>query len=230
MIATRVMVVLAVVALTLTACGNAGHQAPLLAAGAVSGQLEDGLRVVTLDARTRDQLIRVYRGDYVRPQLSSGEPFTLTIPTLQVDKSFPAPAGEPPYFKAELGGSFAFQAGKAAGRLEVIEYEAAAYREVSAREAVDLLDLQKPVILDVRTPGEFAEGHLEGAMLVPVQEFQQRLGELAAHKDDPVFVYCRSGNRSTVAAKMLVDAGFAQVINLRHGIREWTKEGLPVVK
>ena len=85
-------------------------------------------------------------------------------------------------------------------------------------------------MLDVRTPREFAEGHLEGAMLIPVQVLQARLGELAGHKDEPVFVYCKTGNRSTVAAKLLVDAGHTEVVNLRRGIREWQSAGLPVVR
>jgi rhodanese-related sulfurtransferase len=63
-----------------------------------------------------------------------------------------------------------------------------------------------------------------------VQDFQRRLGELLPHKQDPVLVYCASGNRSTVAAKLLVDAGFVQVANLRRGISEWSREGLPTVK
>ena len=48
-------------------------------------------------------------------------------------------------------------------------------------------------------------------------------------KARPLLVYCRSGNRSTVAAKLLIDAGFNDVINLRHGIVEWEREGLPIV-
>jgi rhodanese-related sulfurtransferase len=63
-----------------------------------------------------------------------------------------------------------------------------------------------------------------------VQALQGRIAELAAHKQEPVLIYCASGNRSTVAAKLLIDAGFEQVINLRRGIAEWNRAGLPVVK
>ena len=63
-----------------------------------------------------------------------------------------------------------------------------------------------------------------------MQEFQKRIGELAAHKDDPILVYCRTGNRSTVAAKLMIDAGFTQVVNLRRGIVDWSRQGLPIVK
>ena len=82
----------------------------------------------------------------------------------------------------------------------------------------------------MRSAREFAGGHLGGAVLLPVQELQKRLGELAGDKDRPVFVYCRTGNRSNVAAKLLVDAGHKQVVNLRTGIVGWQQAGLPVIK
>ena len=127
-------------------------------------------------------------------------------------------------------GRFAFTAGPVSGTFEVLEYRAAAYREMGAAEAAAMIANLKPFLLDVRTPGEFAGGHLEGAVLLPVQQMQARLGELSAHRDDPVFIYCQSGNRSTVAAKLLIDAGFTNVMNLRRGIIEWKGAGLPVVK
>ena len=193
-------------------------------------EIEAGLRVLTFDAKTTDQKFRVYRGDYVRAELGTDEPFTLEIPTLDITQVYPAPAGERPYFKLPRVGSFEFRIGDAQGMIEAVEYEAANYREVSAKDAVGLIANLDPLILDVRTEREFAGSHLEGATLIPVQVFKQRLGELAGAKDRPVFVYCRSGNRSTVAAKMLIDAGFEQVINLRRGIVEWERDGLPTVE
>ena len=186
--------------------------------------------MLTFDPVAQGQHLRVYRGDYVRPELSTGEPFTLEIPALKVAQRFSGTADEQAHFRVPDAGSFDFRIGPASGTIEAVEYRAANYREVSAREAAPMIANLKPVIVDVRTPGEFAGGHLEGAVLIPVQEFQRRLGELAPSKHVPVFVYCRSGNRSTVAAKLLVDSGFTDVINLRRGIVEWTQEGLPVVK
>ncbi len=210
-------------------CGSSGEQSDP-AQPSISGRVEAGLRVLTFDPAATDQSLRIYRGDYVRPELTGSESFTLEIPALGVTHTAPVPEGERAYFKVPEAGSFEFTIGSAGGVIEAVEYAASHYREVSARDAAGLIANLDPVILDVRTPGEFSGGHLEGAVLIPVQEIQKRLGELTAEKDRPVLVYCRSGNRSTVAAKVLVDAGFSQVVNLRKGINDWNREGLPVVK
>jgi len=68
-------------------------------------------------------------------------------------------------------------------------------------------------LVDVRTPGEFAAGHLPGAINIPLQELDSRLGELA-RKETPVVLYCRSGRRSSSAARTLKSAGFAAVHDL----------------
>ena len=68
-------------------------------------------------------------------------------------------------------------------------------------------------LVDVRSPGEFAAGHLPGAVNIPVDEIDGRLGELEP-KDAPVVVYCRSGARSSSAARALEGAGFSKVHNL----------------
>lgn len=69
------------------------------------------------------------------------------------------------------------------------------------------------LLLDVRTPGEFASGHIKGAMNIPVQELGSRFGEVGA-TDRPVVVYCASGMRSARAAAMLRAKGWAEVYNL----------------
>ena len=68
-------------------------------------------------------------------------------------------------------------------------------------------------LVDVRTPAEFASGHLPGAINIPVQELGDRLAELQP-KDTPVVLYCRSGRRSSSAARTLKSAGFAAVHDL----------------
>jgi phage shock protein E len=69
------------------------------------------------------------------------------------------------------------------------------------------------VVLDVRTGSEFASGHVPGATNIPVQELSGRLSELGEDKARPIVVYCRSGNRSTSAKQILVDAGYTNVLN-----------------
>jgi phage shock protein E len=69
------------------------------------------------------------------------------------------------------------------------------------------------LLLDVRTPGEFASGHLDGALNVPVQELGSRLGELG-DKQRAIVVYCRSGARSGRAKRLLSSRGYASVHDL----------------
>ena len=66
------------------------------------------------------------------------------------------------------------------------------------------------LLLDVRTPGEFAGGHIEGALNIPVQELGARVSEVGP-KSRPVVVYCRSGGRSCAAAGILSQAGYEVV-------------------
>ena len=75
------------------------------------------------------------------------------------------------------------------------------------------------LLVDVRTFEEFTSGHLPGAVNIPVQELDRRLGELGP-KDRPIVLYCRSGNRSGRAARMLERAGFATIHHLG-SIRRW---------
>lgn len=73
---------------------------------------------------------------------------------------------------------------------------------------------QGAVLLDVRTQGEFAAGHVEGAVNVPVGELKTNLGQVAAKKDQPIVVYCQSGRRSAAAKTILEEAGFLKVVDL----------------
>jgi rhodanese-related sulfurtransferase len=68
-------------------------------------------------------------------------------------------------------------------------------------------------LVDVRSPGEFAGGHIEGAVNIPVGALGDRLGEVGP-KDRPVVLYCASGARSAMAARMLKSRGYSQVRNL----------------
>ena len=81
---------------------------------------------------------------------------------------------------------------------------------ISSDEAKALVK-QGALLLDVRTAGEFASGHVEGAVNVPVQELEARL---PAEKDRAVVIYCQSGRRSAAAREMLLKAGFAKVFDL----------------
>jgi phage shock protein E len=87
-----------------------------------------------------------------------------------------------------------------------------ASNRVSAADAHQLV-AEGARLLDVRSPGEFASGHLDGALNIPVDTLDRRLGEVG-EKDVPVVVYCRSGARSAQAARVLRAAGFEKVSDL----------------
>ena len=84
------------------------------------------------------------------------------------------------------------------------------------------------VILDVRTVGEFDEGHIMDAINIPVGEIADRLDELT--KEDDLLVYCRTGNRSGSAVRILSDAGYTKVYHMHEGISVWIQQGHPVVQ
>lgn len=85
------------------------------------------------------------------------------------------------------------------------------------------------VILDVRTPAEFAEARLDGSIMVDYNaaDFRDRVDELA--KDVPYVMYCRSGNRSAGAREIMRELGFTEVYEIGGGINDWVRSGLPVV-
>ncbi len=103
----------------------------------------------------------------------------------------------------------------------------AVFRNVSV---TDLKNASEPdkIILDVRTQGEYDEGHVEGVVLIPVQQLADRLDELP--KDKPLYVICRSGNRSMTASEILEKAGFKDIRNVQGGILAWQRAGYPVVR
>lgn len=99
---------------------------------------------------------------------------------------------------------------------------------VPATEFENIIKGDSVQILDVRTPLEYAEGHIAGALNINVQsdDFQQ-VAEKELSKDSTILVYCRSGRRSMNAAEILTKLGY-KVINLKGGIIEWREDGLPV--
>jgi sulfur-carrier protein adenylyltransferase/sulfurtransferase len=97
-------------------------------------------------------------------------------------------------------------------------------REVSREEARKLVD-EGAQLLDVRAEHEWEAGRIAGAAHVPLPELPQRLGEI--DRDRPAVVYCRGGNRSSMAADALADAGF-EAVKLSEGIVGWAGDDLPL--
>jgi phage shock protein E len=99
---------------------------------------------------------------------------------------------------------------------------------IPVTEALDILKTPDLVILDVRTPAEFQEGHLKNAQSLDfyASDFQSRL--LTLDKKKPYLLYCHSGTRSGKTLKMLQEAGFEKVYDLAGGYQSWKAAGQPV--
>jgi rhodanese-related sulfurtransferase len=97
-------------------------------------------------------------------------------------------------------------------------------REVSREELKKLLD-EGAQLVDVRADHEWEMGRIEGATHLPLAELAERAGEI--DKDRPVVLYCRGGNRSTMAAEALAAEGY-EAVKLREGIVGWSEAGLPL--
>lgn len=96
------------------------------------------------------------------------------------------------------------------------------YRDVSAAEALGLWERTPGlVVLDVRTPGEYASGHIPGARLVPVDELEARVRELPP-SETTMLVTCAAGGRSAVACDLLGHRGYTRLLNLVGGMGAWS--------
>jgi rhodanese-related sulfurtransferase len=225
---TRWKLTLALAAFLLAALTAAS---PAATAAEVSGRLEAGLRILPIDGQASVQNFTVYRGDYIKFDFPVAWPPTLLeIPALDIRQRLSPDLNQAPYFKMKTSGRFAFSLGRLQGEIAVVDFQPAHYQELTAAEAFALITTNDPLRLDVRTPKEYAAGHLEGARLLPVQALQARIAELDGYREREILIYCATGNRSTVAAKILIDSGFTRIYNLRHGIAEWERSGYPVVR
>ena len=69
------------------------------------------------------------------------------------------------------------------------------------------------MVIDVRSPGEYASGHVQGAINLPLNRFEQEIGHVAPDKSEPVLIYCLSGGRSGGACRLMQQLGYLQVVN-----------------
>jgi rhodanese-related sulfurtransferase len=102
--------------------------------------------------------------------------------------------------------------------------EADEVREVSRAEARKLIE-EGAQLVDVRAEHEWEAGRIAGATHLPLAELNERTDEI--DRERPVVLYCRGGNRSTMAAAALADAGY-DAVKLSEGIVGWEEEGLPL--
>lgn len=102
---------------------------------------------------------------------------------------------------------------------------------VTQDEVLRMIDAgTAPMILDVRTPEEFAEGHVPGAINISYDELADRLGEIDSARTEGVIVYCRSGRRAGIAETLLLAQGFGNVQHLEGDMIAWLEANRPVVQ
>jgi phage shock protein E len=100
----------------------------------------------------------------------------------------------------------------------------ASFSNITPEQAKKRLDSEKDIILlDVRTKEEYATGHIKDSVLIPVDNLKEEAGKVLMDNEAPIFVYCRSGNRSVTAANILIEQGYKNVFNLG-GINNWPYE------
>ncbi len=95
------------------------------------------------------------------------------------------------------------------------------YYNISNKEFARLLLSPNIVVLDVRTPEEYAEGHIAGATLLNFYDDNFDKNLQALDKNKTYLVYCQRGGRSSKTAQRMADLGFTRVYNLQHGFSEW---------
>jgi len=86
------------------------------------------------------------------------------------------------------------------------------------------------VVVDVRDPDEYRDGHIEDAANISRGFLEFRIGTVASEPSTPIVVYCQTGLRSVLAGKALKDLGYENVVNLQGGFQKWAQSGLPVAK
>lgn len=100
----------------------------------------------------------------------------------------------------------------------------ASYMKISQDKAMQMMQEQEDyLIVDVRRPDEFAEGHIAGAINVPNEDITDEMPELLPDEDQLLLIYCRSGNRSKEASQKLADMGYTKVYEFG-GINTWEGE------
>ncbi|MBC8023674.1 MAG: rhodanese-like domain-containing protein [Burkholderiales bacterium] len=102
--------------------------------------------------------------------------------------------------------------------------------QVGTLEATRLMNQGTNLVLDIRDGDDFASGHVPRARHIPLSQLSKRVDEIGKFKDKTVIVTCRTGAKTGAAARLLRNAGFTRVFELRGGVNAWQQASLPVEK
>ena len=108
--------------------------------------------------------------------------------------------------------------------------QGAAASGISPTEAVQCMNREKGVVIDVCSAAEFAESHIKGAVNVPLDELEGRLATTVKNKGTPLILVCAAGARSKRAQAVAQKLGYEKVHSLQGGLKAWKEANLPVVK
>ncbi len=103
-------------------------------------------------------------------------------------------------------------------------------KKVSAQQAVNLINRDEAVVVDIRDRKEFNEGRITGSIHIPLSAIKERAGELKKHQDKTVIVVDKMGQHAAMAVKLLNAEGYSNVVRLSGGIGDWRGSNLPLVK
>ena len=103
-------------------------------------------------------------------------------------------------------------------------------RRLSPSDATRLINHEEALVLDVRSDGEFRQGHIVNALNIPESQLAERLNKLNRYRGRPIIATCRTGQTSAKAGSTLSANGFEQVYSLHGGILAWEGASLPLTK
>lgn len=101
------------------------------------------------------------------------------------------------------------------------------FQEISPLQAVNLINHEEALLLDVREDAELSQGRIARAKHIPLSVLKQRVGELTKYREKPIITFCRSGNRSVEAGTLLKKNEFEKVFHMKGGMLEWENANLP---
>ena len=100
---------------------------------------------------------------------------------------------------------------------------------LSPQQAINLVNSEQGLFVDLRDAGEFKKGHIVGAVNIPAAKLAERMGELEKYRDKPLVLVCKMGQQTGAAGKQLRAANYERVYKMSGGMMEWGNLQLPTV-
>ncbi len=104
------------------------------------------------------------------------------------------------------------------------------YKDVMPAEAVRLINKENAMVLDIRESNELGQGSIIDAKHIALSVLPEKIANLSNDKDKPIIVFCKMGNRSAQACKLLLKNSYTNVFGLKGGITAWINDQLPITK